>query len=78
VIAVAIKFEGLKRILAENDIRIKKVRELNIMSLASYEKIRKGIGGIDTRTINRVCKYFNVQPGDIMEYVPDEEENKKD
>ncbi len=24
---------------------------------------------VDTETINRLCKYLNCQPGDIMEYV---------
>jgi len=28
---------------------------------------------VDTETINRLCEVLNCQPGDIMEYVPDEE-----
>ena len=27
---------------------------------------------INTDTINTICKLLNVQPGDIMEYVPDD------
>lgn len=27
---------------------------------------------VDTETINRLCEYFNCQPGDIMEYVEEE------
>lgn len=27
---------------------------------------------VDTETINRLCEVFDCQPGDIMEYVPDE------
>lgn len=30
-------------------------------------------GNVDTRTINKLCRLLNCQPGDIMEYVPDEE-----
>lgn len=30
-------------------------------------------GDIDTITINKLCKLLDCQPGDIMEYVPDEE-----
>lgn len=26
---------------------------------------------VDTETINRLCKYLNCQPADIMEYVED-------
>jgi len=29
---------------------------------------------VDTETINRLCKAFDCQPGDIMEYIPDEEQ----
>ena len=28
---------------------------------------------VDTETINRLCQFFGVQPGDIMEYVDDED-----
>ncbi len=28
---------------------------------------------IDTEIVNRLCKVLDGQPGDIMEYVPDEE-----
>ncbi|MET0016372.1 helix-turn-helix domain-containing protein [Oscillibacter sp.] len=28
-------------------------------------------GGVDGNTLNRLCKYFNCQSGDLMEYVPD-------
>lgn len=27
---------------------------------------------VDTETINRLCKYFHCQPGDILEYIEDE------
>lgn len=27
---------------------------------------------VDTETINRLCQVLDCQPGDIMEYVPDE------
>ena len=29
---------------------------------------------IDTRTIDALCKFLNCQPGDILEYVEEEEE----
>ena len=28
-------------------------------------------------TLNAICKELNCQPGDILEYVPDEEEEKE-
>lgn len=27
---------------------------------------------VDTETINKICKYFSIQPGDFMEYSEDE------
>jgi DNA-binding Xre family transcriptional regulator len=32
---------------------------------------------IDTVTINRLCAVLECQPGDIMEYLPDEKEEGK-
>ncbi len=29
---------------------------------------------VDTETINKLCCLLNCQPGDIMEYVPDQEQ----
>ena len=31
---------------------------------------------ISTDTLNKVCEYLQVQPGDIMEWIPDAEYNK--
>ena len=31
---------------------------------------------VDSETINRLCAFLNCQPGDIMEYIPDEEVNE--
>lgn len=28
-------------------------------------------GGLDYRTIDKLCRLMNCQPGDLMEYVPD-------
>ena len=34
--------------------------------------------GFKTETINRICEYLEVQPGDIMEWIPDSDyENKQ-
>lgn len=31
---------------------------------------------MNTDTLNKVCEYLQVQPGEIMEWIPDEEYNK--
>lgn len=32
---------------------------------------------INSDTLNKVCEYLQVQPGEIMEWIPDKEYNKK-
>lgn len=33
--------------------------------------------GFKTETINRICEYLKVQPGDIMEWIPDSDYEDK-
>ena len=48
----------------------------NIIGQATFKKIKEG-GDIDTRTISKLCALLDCQPGDIMEYVPDEKNRKQ-
>lgn len=41
-------------------------------STVTVAKLSKG-ESVTTDTILRICERFDVQPGDIMEYVPDED-----
>lgn len=56
-----------RREMTKEELRIK----LNLSS-ATIAKISKN-EFISLRVINDICKFFNCQPGDIMEYVPDKE-----
>jgi len=49
----------------------------NGIHAAVVDKLVKG-GTIDTTSISRLCAVLGCQPGDILEYVPDENEIKKD
>ena len=44
---------------------------------AVVDKLIKG-GTIDTKTIAKLCALLDCQPGDIMEYVPDDETIERD
>lgn len=68
-----IKYDKLMALLKEKGYTTYKIRKDNIMSQSALQKIKSGVGDIDTRTISRLCKVLECQPGDIMEYVPDEE-----
>ena len=47
------------------------LREEVGLSTVTIAKLSKG-ESVTTDTILRICERFDVQPGDIMEYVPDE------
>lgn len=48
------------------------LRKNKIVGTATLEKMRKGEGHIDTRSIDKLCEYLNCQPGDLMEYIPND------
>lgn len=48
------------------------LRKDKVVGTATLEKMRKGEGHVDTRSIEKLCEYLSCQPGDIMEYVPGE------
>lgn len=50
------------------------IRRDYIIGGAALEKMRKSEGHIDTRTIERIRAALHCQPGDIMEYIPEDEE----
>jgi putative transcriptional regulator len=49
----------------------------NGISPSILDKLKHGKGGLDARTIQKLCKLLTCQPGDIMEYIPDEQDNAK-
>lgn len=64
-----IKYDKLLKLLKEKGYTTYKIRKDNIMSQSAWQKMRTGNGDIDTRTISKLCKILECQPGDIMEYV---------
>ena len=70
-----IVYGKLLNLMKEKGITSYTIRQNNIIGQATLKKIKNG-GDIDTRTISKLCKLLDCQPGDILEYVPDEEENK--
>jgi len=45
----------------------------NIIGQGTLTAIKNGTGGLDAKTISKLCALFDCQPGDIMEYVPEEQ-----
>lgn len=73
---MSIRYDKLIALLKEKGITTYKIRKENLISQATYQKLRTGEGIIDTRTIEKLCKLLNCQPGDIMEYVEEESEKE--
>lgn len=69
-----IVYDKLVKLFNEKGVNSYTIKRDKIIGQASYKKIKEG-GDIDTRTISKLCKYLNCQPGDILEYVPDQTDN---
>lgn len=68
-----ISYNKLFALMKGRSISIYKLKSDKVIGTATLDKIRKGEGHIDTRSIESLCRYLNCQPGDIMEYVEDAE-----
>ncbi len=67
-----IRYDKLFSMLKERNLTMYSLRRDKIVGTETLEKMRKGTGHIDTRSIESLCKYLDCQPGDLMEYVPGE------
>jgi putative transcriptional regulator len=68
------KYDKLFELLKAKGITTYRIRKENIMSQAALTKMKNAEGNIDTRTLERLCKVLECQPGDIIEYVPDDDD----
>lgn len=62
-----IKYDKLVKKMQEAGITSYTIKRDKIIGQATYKKIMEG-GDIDTRTIAKLCKVLQCQPGDILEY----------
>lgn len=65
-------YSKLFNLLEQRGITIYRLRKDGVVGTATLDKMRKKEGHIDTRSLESLCQYLNCQPGDMMEYVPDE------
>ena len=69
-----ISFNKLFKLLESRGLTMYSLRKDKVIGTATLEKMRKGEGHVDTRSIESLCQYLNCQPGDIMEYVEEEKD----
>ncbi len=72
---MSIRYDKLFQILKERGHSSNYWLRQNGIHSATASKLKKN-ERVNTDTINTICKLLNVQPGDIMEYVPDDEPNE--
>ena len=64
----------LDRVLADRKMRSKELAERVGISEANLSRIKTGrISAVRFSTLDAICRVLDCQPGDILEYVPDEE-----
>lgn len=72
---MSISMKKLKEIMEERGIKKFDLRKAgfnpNILDKVLSGNLNKQ-KRVDTETINKICKYFSIQPGDFMEYFEDE------
>jgi DNA-binding Xre family transcriptional regulator len=71
-----ISYKKLATVLERENKTFYTLRRDKIAGSATIKKLQDNKGDIDTKTISSLCKYLNCQPGDIMEFIPDEEEGE--
>lgn len=65
----------LDRVLADRKIRSKELAERIGLTEANLSRIKTGkISAVRFSTLDALCRELGCQPGDILEYVPDEPE----
>lgn len=70
---MTIIYDKLFNLLKEKGYTTYKIRKDNLIGQRSYTALKNGSGGLDAKTLNKLCKALECQPGDLMEYVADEE-----
>lgn len=70
---MAIKYDKLFKLLKERSISTYYLRQNKIIGQGSLYRLKKGEGSLGKETLEKFCQLLDCQPGDLMEYVPDEE-----
>ena len=72
-----IKYDRLFDLLEKNGYTTYRLRKENIIGQRTLYALKHGTGGLDHRSINKLCNLLNCSSVDeIMEFVPDPPENE--
>lgn len=65
----------LDRVLADRKMQLNELAEKVDVSIVNLSNLKTGkVKAVRFSTLNAICKALNCQPGDILEYVEEDEE----
>ena len=64
-----IKYDKLFELFKDNGYTTYRIRQEKIIGQSTLQALKNGTGGLDHKTIDKLCDLFNCQPNDIMEFV---------
>ncbi len=67
-----IKYDKLFVLLKERGYNTYRIRKEKVIGQSTLQALPSGEGKLDPKTIDKHCGLLKCQPGDIMEWVPDE------
>lgn len=67
-----ISYKPLFHVLLDRDIKKEELRKLTGISSSTMAKMSKN-EIVSLKVIDSICKALNIQPGDMLEYIPDKE-----
>lgn len=73
-----IKYEKLFQLLKEKGWNTTRIRNERLLGQRTLTAIKNGTGGLDHRSIAKLCHILECQPGDLMEYVEDIPEDNQE
>ena len=69
-----IVYNKLFALLKEKGYSTYRIRQEKLIGQGTLTAIKNGTGGLDAKTIARLCEVLDCQPGDLMEYVKEQPE----
>lgn len=67
-----IVYDKLRALMKERGLTTYRIRKENIINETTLQRIREG-KNITLDSVAALCEALHCQPGDILEYIPDEE-----
>ena len=74
---MAIVYDKLLALLKERGITTYQIQKTSLIGHETYNKLLNHTGGLNHKVLCRLCEVLDVQPGDLMEYIPDAEMEKR-